>query len=89
MNKPRQPESEAEQYALDVEAFLKTPFGEQFVTNLSLKYNALHQASEGAGLSTEEIAFCIHQASGIKQVINDLLAQPELLKGGYFESPKG
>lgn len=78
---PSQPEKDAKL----IVAGLQTPFGEHLTEWLGLQYNALHQGAETAGLTSDQIAFSVQQAVGVKLVIDHLMSQQALLDGGYFD----
>ena len=65
--------------------FLQTPLGEYFLTQLSVHYNALHQAAESEELSLAQKAMKIERAAGVKFAIDWFTSRDALLAQGYFK----
>lgn len=74
--------SEPEKQARLTAKALDTEFGQKHLEWLSLLYNALHQEAEG-DLSAEQKAFRIERAAGVKQVIDHLMTQKQLIESEY------
>lgn len=79
MTKPT-PKQEAEMAT----AFLETPFGQHYITELGLIYNGLHQDAERGDLSFEQKALKVERAAGVRQAIDWLKGRQGALKAGVF-----
>jgi hypothetical protein len=76
------PMSELERVAKLYATGIKSEFGQRHLTWLTLLYNQLHQEAEG-DLTAEQKAFRVERAAGVKQVIDYLMTQQELIESGY------
>lgn len=76
---------DVEKNAKELTKFLTSAAGERLLVHLSVRYNQLHQDAEQQGLSSEQKAFLVERAAGIKLVIDDLQSPGALLEAGYFE----
>lgn len=68
--------------------FIETDFGAFYIQQLSLQYNALHQAAESEEMSVERKALTVERAAGLKKAIDFLTTRSALSAAGYHEEPE-
>lgn len=85
MSDTKQRIDEAEAHAKEMSRFMRSALGQRLLSHLSVRYNALHQEAEQTNLNSEQKAFLIERAAGLKLVIDDLQSPGALLEAGYFE----
>lgn len=70
-------------------SFVESDFGQYYLTQMNLHYNALHQASESEDLSLAHKAYKVERAAGLKFAISWLTGKDSLLKSGYYDEKRG
>lgn len=66
-------------------AFLQSEYGSRFVERLVALHSGLHEAAEGDGITSEQRSTMIIKASGIKQTIDLILKEAQLVTSGQLE----